>query len=153
MASFTVWNQNSTKEAVAVEPFIKIKGTPHRGIENRPRDGAKCDCLFCFGICNVSVEFGWKFWKMSSNNFGLQLPSVNAVTGKIYFEGEHEHSETEFGIDDDFVITGEAAEQFGINSITIKEGLYEYVDEIVTFIHNGQSYTSYGYVEVNVEVD
>lgn len=132
---------------IAVEeggPKIKIKGKPYRAVEVRERDLKKCECKFCFGICDVGIEI-----ELDLKDFGLvaDLPNNKA---DIYVLENLPNAETEFGIDLDLNIPSSYLQGSGLNQLTLLQGLYTYTPQIDTIIIDNISYVSYGKVNVDI---
>ena len=127
-------------------PYIKMTGTIRRAVEKRKRDNKVCDCLECFGVCNISFKVGWKP-KMYA------APPVSNGNGghstRIYFNNDLDQFEDEFGIDFDLDIPNEFLENTGYNSFTLKAGLYNFQEIGGNLNDNGEDVQTFGYVDVD----
>lgn len=129
-------------------PKIGISAKPYRAIKVRPRDGKTCDCKQCFGICDVKVTVSYEFRTQNPPNFIIDVPSKQASKARLYVLRKYEHAESEFGIDEDLVVSGAAIEGFEVESITIPKGVYRYVAKETAI---GEQ-VAYGYVDVKLDI-
>ncbi len=72
----------------------------------------------------------------------------------MYILENKEYFEEEFGIDIPLVVPKEALEEAYLSDIdiTVKEGVYNFVNEVQQIVFDENKVTSYGYVIVDIEV-
>lgn len=142
--------EKGTQETVLNQLEIRqggvLHGELHRAIKNRPRDGKKCDCKACFGICGVV----WVDDSSESYNIDI-LFNVAPGKARIYFPILASNSESEFGIDYDLALPL-AIVPTGYNNGILKQGLYSYNSSVVNYTYNGSTKVSYGYVDVDYQL-
>ena len=139
-------NINSSIEASSLAPgipMLKITARPYRKTTKRKRDGKNCGCAFCFGVCDFGIGF-----EIGSANVYVD-PIINDGKSRIYFAEQLPNFESEFGIDEDLTIPNEAIENTNINSLIIKEGIYEFHEVSGTIIYDDMTVQTYGFVDVN----
>jgi len=119
---------------------IKVKVTWHRAIEKRPRDGKRCDCQYCFGICDLN--FGTSVQKN-----GMVVIDQNDPNHAVIYSFEPLEYESECPIDYDIV-----AQLYPEDStqITFQSGTYDFISEVNTLNINGETFQYYGFTTVNI---
>lgn len=139
-----VVEENDNPRIEARDPVGTISGKPYRPIPIRPRDNAPCGCELCFGICDVRISFGFSILPVPIE--GEAVFAVETENGKAYLTllTPLEHIESEFGIDEDIDMP------FETGVITLKTGLYTFYPEASTYVINDSTFTSYGFVEVDI---
>ena len=141
--------------------LVIFKVTLHRATTDRPRDHKNCGCLECFGFC----DFEWFpdikksvhsiVENPSNNDQSLVLMQIiNEKQAAMYILEDKEYFEEEFGIDIPLVIPKKALEEAYLSDIdiTVKEGVYNFVNEQQQIFFDKKNVTSYGYVIVDIEV-
>lgn len=123
----------------------RTKGLTRRMTANRPA-GVPCDCVWCFGICDVSF-FGSKV--VSSNLIFEATYDKDDTKGRIFLMEQpsiEEMDNNSFYIDENI----EAVSDKGV-VVTFKEGNYHYVAEPQTVEVEGEDFFTYGYVIIDIE--
>ena len=141
--------------------ILIFKVTLHRATTDRPRDHKNCGCLECFGFC----DFEWFPGMKKSVHSIVDNPSnkdqslilmqiINEKQAAMYILENKEYFEEEFGIDIPLVVPKEALEEAYLSDIdiTVKEGVYNFVNEVQQIVFDENKVTSYGYVIVDIEV-
>lgn len=141
--------------------LVIFKVTLRRATTDRPRDHKNCGCLECFGFC----DFEWFpdikksvhsiVENPSNNDQSLVLMQIiNEKQAAMYILEDKEYFEEEFGIDIPLVVPKEALEEacFPDIGITVKEGVYHFVNEQQQIFFDKKNVTSYGYVIVDIEI-
>jgi hypothetical protein len=136
------------------EPGVNVvflRGTIRRAIYQRPRDGKICDCMECFGICDV--RFVNPFGSTADPNTAPIIITVDTIcdANYIYICENESFFESEFGVDNEVEVPSEALRNTDLTELTIKNGLYTYTQEYDTLRYNNNDYIYYGIVEVNVD--
>ena len=151
---------NSSKVQIGISTTFKFKF--HRAIEVRPRDGERCACAACFGICLEEVViyiYDYNHRGFDEYNSKIDFDFKN-LTGTLYVFEQLRHAESEFGVDEPLFIpasyfSDEVTKEYSIKrGVTVlpKEYNYEAKREIVA-IDGRTSRQSYGKVEVNIRID
>lgn len=124
---------------------IKVKAKLYRKIETRPRDGKTCDCLACFGVCDLSAEVEISLPKIIVEP---NYPQNGKAT--IYFIDLPSAAESEFVIDEDISVPSGVLVGSSFTSLTFKAGAYQYDSTLLSITDNGQNVTSYGSVIIDI---
>jgi hypothetical protein len=129
------------------DPKGKLKVTMKiaRAIEERPRDLKKCDCLFCFGACDIKIGGGVE----SGTQVGVVSDSTAENKAKLFILEDLPQAESEFGVDFDLDFPAEVLTNTSLTFYQINAGMYNYIPKIGTININGVDETYYGYVEVH----
>lgn len=126
---------------------MTVHAVLHRGTDDRPRDGKRCGCSACFGMCDftVSGDVSGSIVNINPNESG-----IGSTT--LYLLEEVDHAESEFGIDDDLIVPGNILNGGPYSSITLKTGEYEFHSVEQLILINGVEIMTYGYVVVESEI-
>lgn len=137
--------KTTIKKTRQAKPYVKVKGKPHRQNGERKEHGGPCDCNFCFGLCDVKVEVGWKFKSMA-------IKPLTDNTAKLYFLEELDETDEIFYVNNPIQIPDEALDGTGISALEILANEYSYDSTQETIYINDVPYTTYGFVTLNVEI-
>jgi hypothetical protein len=132
------------------KPGITIEAKPYRPIKKRPRDGKPCDCKQCFGVCQVKVKVTFD---LKAGNFGMILPERGSSKAKLLFGKKYDHAESEFVLDEDIVLSDDQLRQLDLDKFQINKGIYRFSDKVSRLEYGGKKYTTYGMVEVNIDME
>jgi len=150
---------NSSKVQIGGSITVKMKF--HREIEERPRDGKRCACGACFGICidEIVIQSDGYYRGFDEYNSKIDFDFKN-LTGTLYIFEQVRHAEAEFGVDVPLFIPASYFSDEVIKEYSIKRGVtilpkeYNYEAKIETVAIDGRtSRQSYGKVEVNIKID
>jgi len=147
---------------VQIGGSITIHMNFHRVIEERPRDGKRCACEACFGICIYEIEIysdGYYHRGFDEYNSKMDFDFKN-LTATLYVFEQLRHAESEFGVDEPLFIPASYFSDEVIKNYSIKRGVtilpkeytYEAKRETVA-IDSRTSRESFGKVEVNIKID
>ena len=106
-------SNESSEQLKRAEPGIGITigGKPYRPIKFRPRDLKRCDCEYCFGVCDLEFDIDIDFVNSpgsgGTNDDGFTPMVITEVPGssnvnkrRIYFLYNLPNFENKFHIDE-----------------------------------------------------
>ncbi len=127
--------------------IIKVTGSIAKKNGTSNKTGANCACSICFGICEVHLYlFDFEiFIAPPPPNSGTNAQNIS----RVYLSEEHPEAEAEFGIDENVQIPSNALQGSGYQSLILKKGTYEYIEEDGQLTIDGVVHTYVGYVDVS----
>ncbi|HSD15478.1 MAG TPA: hypothetical protein VLB74_12580 [Flavobacterium sp.] len=118
-----------------VNPKIQITGKLHK--QNPKKDGTVCECMSCFGLCDVNIVV------TAEKHSNLTVGSYDLV---FYVVEDIKHAEDVMYIDEDLTSS------YNNQKIVIKKGEYKYIKERSEIDVNGKKLISYGYSTLKIEI-
>lgn len=137
-------------------PYVKFGATwvIARPIVVRPRDGKKCDCLFCFGVCELKGKGSFVIPSSNSGDAIVETDSSTNNSATFYLLNVHPEAESEFIVDDTVIVPVDSIDGYtNLESFEILPGIYEYDETSGEISFDGQTVTYVGKVEINILVE
>jgi hypothetical protein len=121
-----------------------ISAKPYRQIDTNGA-GKPCGCHACFGICDITISGGPSGMIVYVHSSGTH--------GRFYILNDLDNFESDFIIDENISVPTGALSGSAFSSVNVLAGEYEFTEYTETVYFGTQSYTSYGYVDVDLDVE